>query len=137
MASKPNKFLETPLVSIIVPAFNVEAFLAQCLQSICGQTYKDLEIIVVDDNSSDSTGSILDSAAAADSRIKPIHLTDNVGLHRARAIGIEASIGSFIGVVDADDWIVSTMFETMLHRALKTDADITICEVTNVFPNGT
>jgi glycosyltransferase involved in cell wall biosynthesis len=134
---KPNKSLEGPLVSIIVPAFNVEAFLSKCLQSICGQTYKDLEIIVVDDNSADSTGSILDSAAAADSRIKPIHLTDNVGLHRARAIGIEASIGSFIGVVDADDWIVSTMFETMLHRALKTDADITICGVTMVYPNGT
>jgi cellulose synthase/poly-beta-1,6-N-acetylglucosamine synthase-like glycosyltransferase len=61
MVSKPNKFLETPLVSIIVPTFNQEAFLAQCLQSVCGQTYRDLEIIVVDDNSSDSTGSILDS----------------------------------------------------------------------------
>jgi glycosyltransferase involved in cell wall biosynthesis len=134
---KPNKSLDGPLVSIIVPAFNVEPFLAQCLKSICGQTYRNLEIIVVNDHSSDSTGSILDSVAVADSRIKPIHLTNNVGLHRARAIGIEASKGSFIGVVDADDWIVSTMFETMLHRALKTDADITICGVTTVYPNGT
>jgi glycosyltransferase involved in cell wall biosynthesis len=136
MASKPDKFLETPLVSIIVPAFNVEAFLAQCLQSICGQTYKDLEIIVVNDHSSDSTGSILDSAAAADSRIRPIHLAENVGVHRARSIGVQASTGSFIGFVDGDDWISPDMFEVLVHHALNEDADIAMCGATTVNPDG-
>jgi glycosyltransferase involved in cell wall biosynthesis len=128
--------LETPLVSIIVPAFNVEAFLAQCLQSICGQTYKELEIIVVNDYSSDSTGSILDSAAAADSRIRPIHLAENVGMHRARSIGVQASKGSFIGFVDGDDWVSHNMFEVLVHHALNEDADIAMCGATTVNPDG-
>jgi glycosyltransferase involved in cell wall biosynthesis len=125
-----------PLVSVIVPAFNVEAFLSKCLQSVCGQTYRNIEIIVIDDKSSDSTKNILDRAAVSDLRIKPIHLDENVGVHKARSVGVQASKGSYIGFVDGDDWIASNMFEIMVDRALKENADIAICGVTLVDANG-
>jgi len=134
--SKPGNDATAPLVSIIVPAYNVEAFLAKCVQSICNQTYQNIEIVVVDDGSSDATSKVLDAAGATDSRIKAIHLRENVGVHRARSIGFEASAGGYIGFVDGDDWISPDMFEAMVGHAIDTNADIAICGANMVDPNG-
>src|SRR5438552_19176982 len=116
--SKSDNDATAPLISIIVPAYNVEVFLGRCLQSICSQTYKNIEIVAVNDGSSDATSKVLDAAAATDSRIKAIHLRENVGVHRARSIGFEASAGHYIGFVDGDDWISPDMFEAMVGHAI-------------------
>jgi glycosyltransferase involved in cell wall biosynthesis len=134
--SKPDNDATAPLVSIIVPAYNVQAFLARCLQSIRSQTYKNIEIVAVNDGSSDATSKVLDAAGATDSRIKAIHLRENVGVHRARSIGFEASAGEYIGFVDADDWISPDMFEAMVGHAINNNADIAICGANMVDSNG-
>lgn len=92
------------MVSVIVPVFNVEPYIKQCLDSILSQTYKDLEIIVIDDGSSDGSGEICDYYEKKDQRIKVFH-TENHGLSAARNLGINNSYGEYIFVLDSDDWI--------------------------------
>lgn len=96
------------MISVIVPVYNVEAYLRQCLDSIVNQTYRDLEIIVIDDGSTDSSGIICDSYS--DQRIRVLH-TDNRGLSAARNVGLDEAIGEYITFVDSDDWIESNIFE--------------------------
>ena len=91
------------LISIIVPVYNVEKYLEQCLDSIIGQTYKNLEIILVDDGSTDSSGAICDRYAEQDKRIRVIH-RENGGVCAARNTALEAVTGDYIGFVDPDDW---------------------------------
>ena len=99
-----------PLISIIVPVYNVKDYVEKCLDSICGQSYTNLEIIVVDDGSTDGSGKICDAYASKDRRIKVIH-RKNGGLSAARNEGLDAATGEFLGFVDSDDWIDLDMFK--------------------------
>ena len=91
-------------VSIIVPVYNVQNYLEQCISSICNQTYKNLEIILVNDGSTDNSGIICEKFAKSDSRIKLI-AQENQGLTRARKAGVGQANGEYIGFIDSDDWI--------------------------------
>ena len=105
------------LVSIIVPVYNVEQWLPRCVDSLIAQTYKNLEIILVDDGSADNSGKICDEYAEKDDRIVVIH-KDNGGLSSARNAGLEVAKGNYISFVDSDDW-VSLLFIENLYVALK------------------
>lgn len=124
---------EKPLISVIVPIYNVELYLRQCLDSIIGQTYQNLEIILVDDGSPDNCGDICDVYARSDSRIKVIH-KENGGVAEARNAGLAASAGQYIGWVDPDDWIEPDMFEYLLNSAKQHSSDITVCGRAEQYP---
>ena len=111
------------LISVIVPVYNVEAYLARCVDSILAQTYHNLEIILVDDGTKDSSDKICDAYAEKDPRIRVIH-KENGGLSSARNAGIDIARGEYLGFVDSDDWIEPEMYETMLELAKKHDAKI-------------
>lgn len=113
------------MISVIVPVYNVEAYLRECVDSILNQTYRDLEIILIDDGSPDKCGSICDEYAEIDERVRVIH-TNNSGLSSARNTGIEAAKGEYIGFVDSDDWIESRMYEILLDRMNESGADIVV-----------
>lgn len=114
------------MISIIVPAYNIESYLGGCLDSILAQTYKDIEVIVVDDGSKDGTGRVADEYAEKDSRVKVIH-KDNAGVTEARLDGIDAAGGDYIGFVDGDDVIEPDMYERLLGNLEREDADISHC----------
>lgn len=114
------------LISIIVPAFNVDKYIEQCLNSVINQTYKNLEIIVINDGSTDNTQQIIDSFSEKDSRIKIIH-KENTGVSDTRNIGLEIAKGDYIGFVDSDDEIKPEMYETLLSNIKNNDADIAHC----------
>ncbi len=116
------------MISVIVPVYKVEAYLRQCLDSIVGQTYGDLEILLVDDGSPDRCGEICDEYARADRRVRVFH-TENRGVSAARNLCLREAKGEYIGFVDADDWIEPDMYETLLRRIEETGADISICGV--------
>ncbi len=115
-----------PKVSIIMPTYNVEQYLEQCLDSVINQTLKDIEIICVDDGSPDNCGKIIDEYAIKDPRIKAIH-QENGGYGKAVNAGIEAATGEYIGIVETDDFIDPTMYEKLYEQAKKFDADICKC----------
>lgn len=119
-------------ISIIVPVYNVEAYLSQCLESIIIQTYTNLEIILVNDGSEDRCPQICDEYAAKDSRIKVIH-KENEGLGEARNTGLEAATANYIGHIDSDDVIHPKMYELLMELMLKTDADITYCSAKMIY----
>ncbi|MDB5162506.1 MAG: putative glycosyltransferase [Candidatus Saccharibacteria bacterium] len=104
-------------ISVIVPVFNTEEYLARCIDSILNQTYTNLDVILIDDGSTDKSGDICDQYATKDSRVRVIHGI-NRGVSHARNIGINIARGEYISFVDADDVIASGYFE-MLHRILK------------------
>lgn len=115
-------------ISVIIPVYNIEKYLPACLDSIIQQTYRCLEIILVDDGSKDNTGNICDEYAAKDTRIKVIHKT-NGGVSSARNNGMDAATGKYISFVDGDDWIDPQMYETLYNNALKYNADISCCGI--------
>ena len=98
------------LISVVVPVYNVEKYLDRCISSICGQTYRELEVILVDDGSTDGSGRICDVWAEKDDRVRVIHV-ENGGVSRARNLGIDAARGEYICFVDSDDWIEADYFE--------------------------
>lgn len=104
-------------ISVIVPVYNVEKYLARCVDSILAQTYGNLEIILVNDGSKDASGVICDDYAAADSRIRVIH-KENGGLSSARNAGIDAAVGEYLAFVDSDDWIEPQTYEWMMEQML-------------------
>ena len=110
-------------VSIIIPVYNVEQYLRQCLDSVVNQSLKDIEIICIDDGSPDNSGKILDEYAEHDSRIKVIH-KENGGYGSALNCGISLAKGEYIGVVESDDWIEHDMYEALYDGAIASDADI-------------
>ncbi len=114
------------MISIIVPVYNVEAYLQQCLKSIVAQTFTNLEIILVDDGSTDSSGVICDAWQQQDKRIRVIH-QDNGGLSHARNVGMKAATGDYIAFVDSDDVLHERMYEFMMDALQKTNADVAIC----------
>lgn len=110
-------------VSVIVPIYNVEQYLRQCLDSIIKQTYKNIEIILVNDGSPDESGAIADEYKAKDERIKLIH-KENGGLSDARNQGMKEATGEFTMFVDSDDWLNLSTIETMIHTCLHLKADV-------------
>lgn len=120
-----------PLVTVIVPVYNVENYLEFCVDSLINQTLRDIEIILVDDGSPDSSGEICDILAASDERITVIH-KKNGGLSSARNSGISIARGEYIGFVDSDDWVEPDMFELLYNAAKKNDADIADCDMIEV-----
>lgn len=112
-------------ISVIVAAYNIEKYLARCLDSICSQTYHNLEIFVVDDGSTDKTPQICDEYAAKDERIRVIH-QNNMGLSGARNSALKEATGEYIGYVDGDDYIEPDMYENMLDACLQNDAQLAI-----------
>jgi len=106
-----------PQVSVIIPVYNVERYLRRCLDSVCNQTLKDLEIIIVNDASPDNSQAIIDEYAARDPRIVCLRHETNRGLGAARNSGIELARGEYLAFVDSDDWIEPEMYETMLRLA--------------------
>lgn len=120
------------LISVIVPIYNVEKYLARCVESIRRQTYSNLEIILVDDGSPDACPQMCDQFASADARIKVIH-KPNGGLSDARNAGIEAASGRYIGFVDSDDYIHPQMYMELWKSLKAEEADIAVCGVKKVF----
>lgn len=126
--------MDAPLISVIVPVYNVEAYLDRCVRSIVGQTYQNLEIILVDDGSPDNRVAICDAWAKKDSRIRVIHKKHG-GVTSARLQGAITAKGEWIGFVDGDDLIEPNMFQRLLENALKYDVDISHCGYQMVFPS--
>jgi glycosyltransferase involved in cell wall biosynthesis len=125
----PNNVFATsskPLVSVIVPVYNVEKYLGRCVDSILGQTYDNLEVILVDDGSTDGCPAICDDYSLNDSRVKVIH-KENGGLSDARNAGIEAMSGELVGFVDSDDYIERDMYEYLLSGMRNGAVGIACC----------
>lgn len=110
-------------ISVIVPVYQIEAYLPECIESIMNQTYRDLEIILVDDGSQDGCPQICDQYRAADDRIRVIH-KKNGGLVSARQAGLELSTGELIGYVDGDDWIAPDFYQNLYNAFCESGADI-------------
>ena len=110
-------------VSVIVPIYNVEQYLRQCLDSITGQTYENLEIILIDDGSPDDCGSICDEYAAHDPRIVVIH-KKNAGVYAAWNDGLAAATGEWVAFVDSDDWLDLAYFVELLNAPFSDTADV-------------
>lgn len=120
------------LISVVVPIYKVEKYLTKCVDSICSQTYKNLEIILVDDGSPDSCGDICEQYGKRDERIQVIH-KENGGLSDARNAGLEAASGSYIIFIDSDDYIHAAMIETLYTLARNKKADIAVCGLKLIF----
>ena len=118
--------MKEPKISVIVPVYKVEKYLTHAVDSIINQTYKNLEIILVDDGSPDLCGKICDEYAKKDARIKVIH-KENGGLADARNAGIDIAEGDFFGFVDSDDYLAPDMYERLLHNLIENDAQISMC----------
>ena len=125
-------------LSVIVPVYNGESTIEKCLLSIIGQDYPDIEIVVVNDGSTDKSKSIVERIIHdnSDSNIKLIN-KQNQGLPQARKTGVENSSGEYIGFVDADDWIEPDMYSVMMNKASEQDSDIVCCDFIYVFPTST
>lgn len=111
-----------PLISVIIPVYNIEAYIAECVESIMNQTYQNLQIILVDDGSDDGSGAICNQYADLDQRIEVIH-QPNKGLVSARKSGLKRAKGDYIGFVDGDDYIETEMYERLLEEMQKSNAD--------------
>lgn len=123
-----------PLISVIVPIYKVELYLDQCVSSIVNQTYQNLEIILVDDGSPDNCSKMCDEWATKDSRIKVIHKS-NGGLSDARNAGLEITNGDYTAFVDSDDYIASSMIDSLLTIAIKEHAEIVECNYLLFYDN--
>ncbi len=122
-----------PFLSIIVPVYNVESYLGECLDSILAQTFTDFEVLLIDDGSTDGSSTICDEYASRDPHIRCFH-KENGGHMSARQEGFQKAAGTYIAFVDSDDWIDSSMYERMCGRAMESGADIVCCNYTAVTP---
>lgn len=113
-------------ISIIVPVYNVEAYLERCVESILKQTYTNLEILLVNDGSTDKSGELCDKLALRDHRIRVIH-KENGGLSDARNRGIDEASSNLIGFIDSDDYIDEDMYETLYRQMVASKADLSMC----------
>lgn len=116
----------TPKISIITPVYNVERYLPQCIDSVLAQTFKEWELILVDDGSTDRSGAICDEYAAKDSRVRVIH-KENSGQADSRNIALRMARADLIGYVDSDDWIEPDMYEVLYNTMTETGSDISVC----------
>ena len=132
---KLMKGSEKPLISIIVPIYNVEDCVKECVDSILAQSYKNIEVILVDDGSQDKSGAICDEYVKKDKRVKVIH-KKNGGLSSARNAGIEKMNGTFVNFVDGDDALRSNCIEKLYEDIIREKADISVCGFTRFDENG-
>lgn len=123
-------------VSIIVPIYNVEKYLEKCIKSILNQTYKNIEVLLVDDCATDDSGNIAKEFEKNDNRCRYIKRENNGGLAAARNTGIEAATGEYLAFVDSDDWISENFVLHLLNKAKEKKSDITICDYSMVDDNG-
>ena len=128
--------VDTAKISVIVPVYKVEPYLDKCVSSIVNQTYKNLEIILVDDGSPDNCPAMCDAWAEKDSRIRVMHKT-NGGLSDARNAGMAVATGKLMAFVDSDDWIVPDMYEYLYQRLTEDNSDIAACGVQMVWEDKT
>ena len=124
-----------PGISVIIPVFNVEKYLSRCLDSVLGQTYRELEVILVDDGSTDNSGTVCDRYAS-DSRVTVIH-KENGGVSSARNAGLDTARGEYIGFVDPDDYIAEDMYEYLYGLMKSYDADISQCGIYDCYADRT
>lgn len=124
-----------PKVSIIVPCYNVEKYVAACIESLMAQTLKDIEIILVDDGSPDNSGKICDAYKDQDERIKVIHKA-NGGVSAARNDGLKEASGEYVIFVDSDDYVPSNAYELLYQKAVETSSDIVVGDVVRVADDG-
>ncbi|QVY61290.1 glycosyltransferase family 2 protein [Cytobacillus gottheilii] len=122
-------------ISVIIPVYNAELYLEKCVNSVTTQTHRNLEIILINDGSTDNSGLICNQLASQDERINVVH-TENRGQASARNKGIDLATGDYIGFVDSDDYISHDMYETMLEKSLTENADIVQIGHYVVSPNG-
>ena len=122
------------MLSVIVPVYNAENYLNKCIDSILAQTYNDIEVILVDDGSTDSSLNICQEFAKRDNRVKVFHKS-NGGSTSAYILGIEESVGSYITFVDSDDWIEPSMYEKMLKYFDIKDVNMVICKYDTIIDN--
>lgn len=115
--------MDTPLISIVVPVYNIETYLERCVSSICAQSYRNLEILLVDDGSTDRSGQICEELAGKDERIRVFH-KENGGSSSARNLGIHKAKGEYIGFVDSDDYISENMYELLYNGIQEYKAEI-------------
>lgn len=116
-----------PLVSVIVPIYNVEKYISQCIHSLLDQTYKNIEIILINDGSPDNSGKIIEALSLKDNRIKAFH-QENKGVSSARNLGIDVSSGDYIAFVDADDFVARDFIQYMIDVINETKSDFAISE---------
>lgn len=128
--------MNNPLVSIIVPIYNAEKYIHECIDSLLAQTYTNIEVILVDDGSPDNCGKICDDYAAKDNRVKVIH-QQNVGVSVARQTGIDNASGEYSIHADPDDWVEPNMIEELVAKAKVDDADMVICDFYRESKSGT
>ena len=114
-------------ISVLVPVYNVEPYLVQCLESICSQTLRELEVVCVDDASTDGSLSILREFAERDPRVKVVQAPENGGLSRSRNLAMNHAVGEYLFLVDSDDWLETDLLEEMYSRAKALDADKLVC----------
>ncbi len=132
MTDNIHNLIEYGKISVIVPVYRVEQYLKRCVDSILGQTYKNIELILVDDGSDDMCPGICDSYAKQDSRVRVIHKS-NGGLSSARNEGLKHATGNIISLVDSDDYINCNMYSDMMKQMAETDADIVMCDYKIVY----
>lgn len=123
------------MISVIIPVYNVAPYLPECLDSVIGQTYTDLEIIIVNDGSTDESGAICNSYAQKDHRIRVIH-QQNQGLSAARNAGIDAAHGEYISFLDSDDYMMPDLLEHLLNLCLEYGADMSACSFDILLESG-
>ena len=123
---------QNELISVIVPVYNMEQYLERCMNSIWKQTYTNLEIILVDDGSTDCSPQMCDKYAEQDQRIKVVH-KQNGGLSDARNAGLAIASGAYIGYVDSDDWIEPDMYEKMYRACVENQAQVAVCRYAQVY----
>ena len=126
MATNPSLLSTQDLISVIIPVYNIAAFLPKCVDSILSQTWSRLEIILVDDGSTDTSGSICDAYARSDLRVTAYHKA-NGGLSSSRNYGLERAHGDWISFIDSDDWISPDFFSKLHEEAVCHNADISYC----------
>lgn len=120
------KFEMVEKISVIIPVYNTAEYLPKCLDSVCGQTYKNLEIICVDDGSTDGSGDIAERYAEKDPRVQVIHKA-NEGESSARNVGLQHSTGEYVAFVDCDDWLEANMYEVMISAMKRNRLDMAAC----------
>lgn len=123
-----------PIISVIVPIYKVESYLARCLDSILAQTFTDFELWLINDGSPDNCGVICDQYAKKDQRIRVIH-KKNGGLSDARNAGLEHASGKYISFIDSDDWVAADFLESLYSALQRHDADIAVCNMSEVQDN--
>lgn len=124
-----------PLISVVIPVYNTKKYLRRCMESVVNQTYRNLEIICIDDGSTDGSGAMLDAYAARDERVRVVH-QENRGLVASRKAGVALASGDYVSYVDSDDAIALARYEELLDKGIRQRADIIFAEVTQVYGDG-